>query len=183
MFLLKYQEKYAIDLTQRNRKERSQVKLLKTWPKHHSYSLNCGSHQRQPFIAGIYLLMAMDTVILPGKRGRFCIFFFLMSFDSLVWKTWLFHQYSIKLLSLFAFIGPGKITQLIQVCSPTTVQFLLLLSMFIFQTSWITYIGILVLKLNIYIFWCEVIYTYQKFWHPFIVHRQVIRWWSGPLYR
>uniref|UniRef100_A0A671VPG3 Peptidylglycine alpha-amidating monooxygenase n=1 Tax=Sparus aurata TaxID=8175 RepID=A0A671VPG3_SPAAU len=34
----------------------------------HSYPLNCGSHQRQPFIAGIYLLMAVDTVILPGKR-------------------------------------------------------------------------------------------------------------------
>uniref|UniRef100_A0A3Q4BBV5 Copper type II ascorbate-dependent monooxygenase C-terminal domain-containing protein n=1 Tax=Mola mola TaxID=94237 RepID=A0A3Q4BBV5_MOLML len=31
-------------------------------------SLNCGSSQRQPFIAGIYLLMSVDTVILPGKR-------------------------------------------------------------------------------------------------------------------
>uniref|UniRef100_A0A7N6BUS6 Peptidylglycine alpha-amidating monooxygenase n=1 Tax=Anabas testudineus TaxID=64144 RepID=A0A7N6BUS6_ANATE len=35
------------------------------------WSTNCGSlcpPQRQPFIAGIYLLMSVDTVILPGKR-------------------------------------------------------------------------------------------------------------------
>lgn len=30
--------------------------------------------QRQPFIAGIYLLMSVDTVILPGKRGMFGVF-------------------------------------------------------------------------------------------------------------
>lgn len=37
-------------------------------------SSNCDSMfpaQRQPFVAGIYLLMSMDTVILPGKRGMF----------------------------------------------------------------------------------------------------------------
>lgn len=31
---------------------------------------------RQPFIAGIYLLMSVDTVILPGKRGECCWFSF-----------------------------------------------------------------------------------------------------------
>lgn len=69
-------------LTKVNRREISGIKSM-TKTSQPPYPLYCGSPQRQPFIAGIYLLMSLDTVILPGKKGMFGLFFLKVKLSSL----------------------------------------------------------------------------------------------------